>query len=214
MSDTTALLPETVETDRLRLERLDGDHPTTLALWDHLGYHAPDVEETTSYVTWDPHRTPFETHELQQRAEERWEDASGLSYVVRPREGEDGADEIAGTTGLWLDWEHRTATLGIWLRKPFWGRGYSGERADALLELAFDRLDLALLRVGHLPENEQSERAIRKYVERHGGRYEGTVRNDVALHSGAIHDVAYYAVSQTEWCDADGARTVVRYGDE
>ena len=38
-----------------------------------------------------------------------------------------------------FDWNRRTATLGTWLRKPFWGQGYSGERAARMLELAFDR---------------------------------------------------------------------------
>lgn len=76
----------------------------------------------------------------------------------------------------------RTASrVGETLRRPrhlvaetLLGRGYSGERAGALLELAFDRLDLATVAVSHLPDNENSKRAVEKYVERFGGRYEGS----------------------------------------
>lgn len=213
MSTSTGLLPETIRTDRLRLERLEAENPGALTLYEHLGHRAPDIEETTRYVTWDPHQTPFEAHQFRTRAEEKWEDVRGASYLVRPREGEDGAGEVAGTTGVWLYWEKRTATLGIWLRKPFWGRGYSGERADAVLDLAFDRLGLELVRVGHLPENEQSAGAIRKYVDRYGGRKEGTVRNHVTLPSGGPRDVVYYSISRDEWRAADAAATAVHYPD-
>jgi len=110
-----------------------------------------------------PHETKKETLEFLERGRERWEDNEAASYVIRPREGEDGAGEIAGFGGFSVDWEKRTAVLGTWLRKRFWGRGYSGERAAALVEVAFENLDLDLVAVSHLPENAQSQRAIEKY---------------------------------------------------
>lgn len=96
-----------------------------------------------------------------------------------------------------FDWNRRTATLGTWLRKPFWGQGYSGERAARMLELAFDRLDLELVAVTHDPENDNSRRAIEKYVDRFGGRKEGRIRNDVVI-DGQPHESIRYSIARKE----------------
>lgn len=207
------LFPELVATDRLRLERLTPENPEPLTYYEHTRPGAPNIDETTEHVTWGPNLTPKEGLTFQESATDSFEKGTGATYAVRPRNGEPGADTFAGTTGIGVAWEEDRAELGIWLRKPFWGRGYAGERADALLELAFARLDLACVTVAHYPENENSRRAITKYVERHGGRREGTFRNRVAEADGAIHDVARYSVTQEEWARSDGAETAVRVRD-
>jgi len=209
----TDLFPETVLTDRLRLERIDTDDADALDLYEHWREGAPNVEATTEYVTWEPYDHPHGVAETLSRTAERTENREGATYLLRPREGDPGAGEIAGTTGLFMDWDCRVGGLGVWIRKPFWGRGYSGERADAVLKLAFDRLDLELVRVSHLPENENSERAITKYVERHGGRRAGRFRNRVDFQNGTIHDTVEYSVSQAEWREADGAEAEVEFRD-
>lgn len=195
------MFPETIETDRLRLRRLTRELVDPLDLYE-LYANSETIEEETRYISWNPHETPKETWHVLGEFEERWDDREDAVYAIVPREGENGAGEFAGTTGLHLDWENRAASLGIWLRKPFWGRGYSGERAGALFALAFDRLDLELVRVAHLPENENSKRAIEKYIERFGGRYEGYLRNYLTDADGAVHDACRYSVSREEWRDA------------
>lgn len=50
----------------------------------------------------------------------------------------------------------------------------------------------------HVVGNERSERAIQKYVERFGGRREGTLRNYVPFDEGP-HDAVRYTVSRTEY---------------
>ncbi|WP_321164384.1 GNAT family N-acetyltransferase [Halolamina sediminis] len=223
MSD---LFPETVLTDRLWLVGADTADADALDLYEHWREGAPDIEETTEYLTWSPYDHPHGVAETLADVAERTENDEGAMYLLRLREGKpreerrsagsqaepgDGAGEFAGTAGLFADWDSRVGGLGMWLRKPFWGRGYSGERADALLRLAFDRLDLDLVRVSHLPENENSERAITKYVERHGGRRAGRFRNRVSFDDGIVHDTIEYSVSQPEWREADGANTTVEF---
>lgn len=208
MSD---LFPETVVADRLRLVRADADDAGALDLYEHWRAGAPDIEETTEYVSWSPYDHPHGVADTLERAADRTEDGEGAMYLLRPREGEANAGEFAGTTGLFVDWDSKVGVFGMWLRKSFWGRGYSGERADALFELAFGRLDLDLVRVSHLPENGSSERAITKYVERHGGRRAGRFRNRVAFDGGGVHDTIEYSVSQREWREADGAETAVEF---
>ncbi|MFW5939731.1 MAG: GNAT family N-acetyltransferase [Halolamina sp.] len=208
---SASLFPETVETDRLRLVRVDADDAGALDLYEHWRAGASDIDETTAQVSWDPYDNPGRVAETLERAAGRVADGDGPMYLVRPREGEAGAGEIAGTAGLFTDWDRQLGVFGVWLRKPFWGRGYSGERADAMLELAFDRLDLGLVRVSHLPENGNSERAITKYVDRHGGRRAGRFRNRLCFEDGSIHDAVTYSISQSEWRDADGAEAAVEF---
>jgi RimJ/RimL family protein N-acetyltransferase len=184
------------------LRRFSRETIDTLDLYEYTG-KADSIEAETQYVSWDPHATPKETWDFLTRVEEQWENAEGVTYAVFPREGEDGAGEFAGNTGFGIDWDKRKATLGIWLRKPFWGRGYSGERAGALLQLAFDRLDLGVVDVGHVPDNEQSKRAIEKYVDEYGGRHDGVLRN-WHLQGDDPVDLSVYSVSQAEWREAVG----------
>jgi RimJ/RimL family protein N-acetyltransferase len=203
MSDR-GLFPTVIETDRLRLERLCRENLPTLDLYEHVRVGAPAIDEITRYVTWDPHPTPKVTRDFLADTERAWDDGERAEYVVRPRQGEDGAGEFEGLGGLRVEWDKRTGTLGTWLRKPFWGRGYSGERAGALMRLAFDRLDLELVAVEHHLGNDKSRRAIEKYVDRYGGQCDGVFRNHLIDLDGTVHDAVRYTVSHDQWREAVG----------
>ena len=194
------MFPERVETDRLSLERISHDSVDVFALHE-LYSDGDDTEEIFEYWDSSPHETVKDTYDYVDEAEELWDDVEGAKYVLRPKEGEDGAGVIAGTTGLYPHWEKRSANLGILLEKQFWGRGYSGERADALLSVAFDRLDLELVVAAHIDGNEKSRRAITKYVERYGGQYEGLLRNWLPLED-TVADVHRYTISREEYVEA------------
>ncbi|NHX35474.1 MULTISPECIES: GNAT family N-acetyltransferase [Halolamina] len=206
------MFPATIETERLRLEPRTPEYVDPFEVYEHCKQGAPHIDEITEYLPWDPHATPNETAEFLERGAEAREEREGIDYVIRPREGEAGAGEIAGFGGLTLDWDTDSAELGTWLRKPFWGRGYSGERALALAELAFEHLDFEVVTVTHDADNEQSGRAIEKYVDRMGGRREGTLRN---YHAGDPPvDAVRYSVTQSEYRDASPEFEVAFYGDE
>lgn len=115
------MFPERIETDRLHLERISAETVDLFDL-DELYSDGDDVEEMFEYWDSSPHETVKETSDYIEEAERWWVEAEGAKYVIRPREGEDGAGVIAGTTGLYPDWEKRSADLGILLDKQFWGR--------------------------------------------------------------------------------------------
>ncbi|WP_135824281.1 GNAT family N-acetyltransferase [Halorussus ruber] len=194
------MFPERIDTDRLLLERLCHENVDSLALYDCFAAGVAD-EEVFEYVPQEPWQTPKEAHDRIEDAEEGWRDGTAAEYVVRPKDGEERAGEIAGTAHLHCEWERRTGRLGLVLCKPFWGRGYSGERAAALLELAFDRLDLELVTAGYNEGNEKSERAIEKYVERFGGQYDGVLRNWVPM-GDEVDDLHRYTVTREQWKQA------------
>lgn len=203
------LFPREMQSDRLRYRYVhpEADHVDVREWYDYHREDAPGIEAATRYLTWDPHATPKETREFVERCGERFDDGEGVTYALYPRADErneppDDAGEFAGTAGLGIEWDRRVGKLGIWLREPFWGRGYSGERAARLMKLAFDGLDLEVVAVEHAVENEKSRRAVERYVERFGGRREGTVRNGVASEDGDVWDTVRYSVSRAEWRDA------------
>jgi len=196
------LFPTEMESDRLRYERLHPAEFDPFELYEYARAGAPHIDEITGHVTWDPYGHPKEAVDWVERCGNNFESGEDATYVIRPREGE-RAGEFAGLAGLHPDWDRRLATLGTWLRKPFWGRGYSGERAARLLELAFDRLDLEVVTVSHDPDNDNSRRAIQKYVDRFGGHKEGRIRNDIVI-DGEPRDSIRYSISREEWETAVG----------
>jgi len=195
----TDLFPEYIETERLALEPLTTDTVDTLELYEHVRVGAPHIDEVTEYLTWGPHETPSETREFLQGVTEEREAGDGATYVIRPRDGEPGAGEFAGLTGIGVDWDTQAATLGTWLRKRFWGRGYSGERAGALIEVAFERLDLEAVVVTVHAGNEQSDTAVSRYIEAHGGHREGLLRNFQTDGDGRPVDCYRYTVTRSEY---------------
>lgn len=193
------LFPEAIETSRLSLRRLCRETVDTGAYYRLCSSHEPAIEDVTEYLPWDPHETVKETADYLDELEDKWEDGTRAEYVIRLKEDEPGAGKIAGSGGLIVDWETQTAKPAIWLRKRFWGNGYSGERANAMLELAFERLDLDLVAVPVQDGNERSRNAVEKYVESHGGQYDGVVRNSTTRPDGTIIDHHRYTVTQKQF---------------
>ncbi len=197
--DHDTLFPTRIETDRLLLERLCHDN---VGLQEYYRICSNDeaIDEVTEYVTWSPHETLKETKEYIDTVESEWNDGDGASYLIRPVSPD--TDEIVGAAGLSIDWDRRAGTLGTWLRKPYWGRGYSGERATALISLAFEQLDLDVIEVSHHPDNDKSQRAIEKYIEAHGGRRDGVLRNGLVYQDGTVVDIAHYSITRDEYREA------------
>lgn len=191
------LFPEELASERLRYEALHPETADPCEFYEHVKAGAPGIDAVTEYVTWEPYDHPKQAVDWINHAGEGFDAGEEVHYVIRPREG-DRAGELAGLTSISPDWDRQLAVLGIWLRKPFWGRGYSGERAARMLELAFDRLDLEVVSVTHDPDNEQSRKAIEGYVERFGGRKEGHIRNDIVI-DGEPRDSVRYSISRAEW---------------
>lgn len=192
-----SLFPTEMESERLRYERLHPEEFDAFELYEHVRKGAPAIDEITEYVTWDPYSSPKEAFDWVETCGTNFENGETATYVVRPNAGE-RAGELAGLASLNPEWDRKRGTLGTWFRKPFWGRGYSGERAARFLELAFDRLELELVRVIHDPDNDNSRRAIERYVDRFGGRQAGRIRNDTVM-DGEPRDCVYYSISRSEW---------------
>lgn len=192
------MFPNEIKTERLRLVRLCRENISARELYQYMNSEAPNMDEISEFVIWVPHETLKDTHDYLEEVESKWESREQPFYIIYPRKPEEDADTFAGVTNFSISWERRTAGLGIWLRKPFWGRGYSGERAEALMELAFEQLDLELVGAAHQTGNERSKRAIEKYIEANGGQYDGVLRNWIPKND-EVRDLHRYTVSREQY---------------
>lgn len=59
--------------------------------------------------------------------------------------------------------------IGYWLAKPYWGKGIMTEAGRALVRHAFEELDFAGLKSGHLKENFRSGTVLAKLGFRYAG---------------------------------------------
>ena len=193
------MFPREIETDRLRLERLCHD---TVDVYEYYELWATAHPEVFEHLSATPFATVKEASDEIDDAETFWDDGHTATYLVRPKEGEAHAGVLAGRTSLDCEWDRGVGRLGIMLSRPFWGRGYSGERAGALLELAFERLHLSVVSVNHRDGNERSRRAIEKYVDEYGGQYDGVKRDARTPDEIEIHH--RYSVTRAEYRDAVG----------
>lgn len=97
------MFPERFTTDRLSFERLCRENVSPREYADLVSYDDPTVAVETEYLPWDPLHTVGEAADRIDRFERRWADRERAEWLVRPRDGGDGAGKLAGRTGLILE---------------------------------------------------------------------------------------------------------------
>ena len=70
-------------------------------------------------------------------------------------------NELIGAVGL-VYGQERSAEIGYWIGKPYWGQGFATEAAQALVDYAFGPLGMKRLTCGHFIDNPASARIIAK----------------------------------------------------
>ena len=98
----------------------------------------------------------------------QWERGEGVQLAIERRD--DGA--LVGTIGLSVDRRHSRAELGYFVGVPYWGNGYATEAARAVVDYAFDQLQVNRVYALHFVGNPASGRVLEKV----GMQLEGTLR--------------------------------------
>jgi RimJ/RimL family protein N-acetyltransferase len=104
--------------------------------------------------------------------------------------------------GAFLGWcglsrwnrEYRSASMGYCLNEPAWGHGYATEAARALLQWAFDTMDLNRVQAEADTRNTASARVLEKL----GFLLEGTMREDCVV-NGQVSDSWVFGLLRREW---------------
>jgi RimJ/RimL family protein N-acetyltransferase len=93
-----------------------------------------------------------------------------------------------------LDPIYRSAKLGYCLHEGAWGQGFATEAAGALLQWAFDTLDLNRVQAETDTRNIASSRVLEKL----GFIREGTLREDCIV-NGVVSDSWVYGLLRRDW---------------
>ena len=103
--------------------------------------------------------------------------------------------EMAGQIEYnYFDWKNRKTEIGCWLGKSFQGKGLAIKSCRALIDYAFDELNLNRVEMRCGFENTKS----RKIPEKLGFTEEGIIRQAEWLHDRFV-DFVIYGVLASEW---------------
>jgi len=181
---STSLTTPTLHTTRLLLRPFTeadtdaiyalGSNPTVLRYWD-----APPWSERAQadrFIT---------------NCKKMAEEGRGVRLAI-----ERGADgEFIGWCSL-MNWDpdFRSAMIGYCFAEAAWGQGFATEAAGAVLQWAFDTLDLNRVESGADTRNRASERVLEKL----GFVREG-VRRESCIVNGEVSDDSVYGLLRREW---------------
>lgn len=102
---------------------------------------------------------------------------------------------------------YRSASLGYCLHDAAWGHGYATEAAGALLQWAFETLDLNRVQA----ETDTRNLASARVLEKIGFLREGTLREDCVVNS-EVSDSWVFGLIKREWQPPSGPAPAWRGG--
>lgn len=119
--------------------------------------------------------------------------------------------------GVFIGWcsltrwnpDHRSASMGYCLTETTWGHGYATEAARAVLEWAFDTLDLNRVQA----ETDTRNGASARVLEKLGFLREGTLREDCVV-NGDVSDSWVYGLIRRQWRSSSGYRIGTSKGEQ
>lgn len=177
-------LTPTLSTDRLRLRPFnESDANLLFAL------------QSNAYVLryWDspPWRDPSRAAQFIAMCSEMAEAETGIRLAV-----ERVADETFIGWCSFSRWnpEFRSASLGYCFDETAWGYGFATEAAQALLQWAFDTLELNRVQA----ETDTRNLASARVLEKLGFEREGTLREDCVV-NGEVSDSLVYGLLRRHW---------------
>lgn len=138
-----------------------------------------------------PH--PYEFSEAERwigTHQEIFESGQGVTFGIERRA--DAA--FIGTIGLTIFEKHRSAEIGYWIGKPFWGNGYCTEASLAVLKYGFQQRGLHRIHGKCYSRNPASGRVMEKI----GMQHEGRLRDHI-LKWDVFEDVEMYAILEGEF---------------
>lgn len=190
--------PEWIETDRLRFERMS---PDTVPPEELLAAFKEN-EGTDQYFTTE---TRFDAtyegvYEYYSVVDRLWENHSDAFYATFDSD----SDEFIGVATLEdVDFGMQYAEVGFWVFKEYWGNGYAQEEAEALMEVLFNHLDMCAVGICVVPENTKSVKAVLKFMNTFGGKFDGRIRRATYTPTGDIHDIYKWSVLAEEYNGTD-----------
>lgn len=174
----------TISTPRLSLRWLTADDAGAL-------YTIFSDPEVMRYWSTPPLTDPREARAMIDEIHEHFRRRDLFKWGVARRED----DLVIGTCTLaHIDPQNRRAEIGYALAREHWGRGYIREALMALIDFAFESLNLHRIEADVDPRNAASVRVL----EHFGFQREGYMR-ERWLVGGGVYDSIFYGLLRSEW---------------
>ncbi|MBA2312903.1 MAG: GNAT family N-acetyltransferase [Actinobacteria bacterium] len=145
-------LPRRIETRRLRLDATCSAHADAI----HRAVRAT-LSELQPWMPWARDPSPDEQLAFATHAERQWEACLSWNFTIFLE------NEVIGSIGL-ANYQPliKTCDLGYWIRTDCAGRGYMTEAGTAVIEFAFDRLEMHRIQLLAAVGNRASQRVAEK----------------------------------------------------
>ena len=154
-------------------------------------YRFAGSETVTQYMLWKPHQDISESVASIEKSLTRYNEGTYYRWGIALQDTE----ELIGIIDLLgFDEEKNTCSFAYMIAQDFWGKGYGTEALMAVLEFAFERMDISAVEADHFADNAASGTVMRKagmqYIGIEPGKYEK---------NGISYDAPRYRITQEMW---------------
>ena len=137
----------------------------------------------------DRYQTVSEATAFIRRFQEKASKKDGLALGIRFKGNLGGV-----ITYDYFDWSNRATLIGFWLGEPFQGKGLMTKACSALVNVAFQEMNLNRVEIGCASENAR----CRAIPERLGFKQEGILRQREQVHDHFV-DIVVYSMLVGDW---------------
>lgn len=188
------MFPDLIKTNRLHMQPVH-KKMTPRDLYKYCSDENENIDDLTESIHWNKHKDILKTIKVLSNMRDDWVNGKAAHYHIQHNNNSD----FVGLCSLDIDYNKKQAEIGIWIRKKYWGRGISKERAFALIELGFDLLDLSSIIIVVSEKNEKSQSAVEKYISQLNGDKCGTIPDHHISESGKASDAIYYSLTKEQY---------------
>lgn len=149
----------TLETDRLRLRPLQDDDAISIST-------LANDKNVSRYLSSLPY--PYRLKDAQEfikKSKREYEEGEQLEFAIIKKK----SNNLIGMMGLDMSIKHHHGTIGYWIGKKYWGRGYTTEAGFSVVKFAFKELELYRITSHHFHSNPNSGKVMRKIGLKHEG---------------------------------------------
>lgn len=189
--DKFDVYPNYIESDRLQYIPLHQSKVSVKNLYDKFNNVS---SETTQYVTFiKPYKKIIEAKNYMDKCKQNFEDGKKATYAIIQKD----TGDFIGLTSLKINWDRNIMVSGIYLFKEYWDNGYSTERGESLMHIAFEAYDIDFWVSRCSVDNKGSIKSIKKYIIDNGGEKWGKIPNRKFTND--LKDVYVYAISREQY---------------
>lgn len=176
---------EELETAHLRLRKIRREDA------ENFFIHFAGNEHVAKYMLWKPHNSIEDTKKSIEHILKRYEMGKSYRWGIALRSD----DTLIGMIDLLrFDEVESSCSFAYMIGDSFWGKGFGTEALWAVLEYAFEKMDMQIVKADHMCENVASGAVMRNvgmsYVKTHISKYEK---------NGKFYDADEYMLIRQDW---------------